>query len=134
MRFPRRLAFEHGPRQILFVPAVNILLLLVFFMLFASPLVDQPGVRLQMPGRARESAVAGRTLEIRVRSDGKAYYKNSAIREDELRALLSQAGPQVSVLIAGHPDVPLRTITRLWELCRASGIRRINVVTEGARP
>ncbi|MDD5347750.1 MAG: biopolymer transporter ExbD [Candidatus Omnitrophica bacterium] len=135
MKFSRHLQYEYGVKQLLLVPLVNLLFLLVVFLLVVSPLVDQPGLKVRLPGFVTTGIVAGENIEIVIAADGAAYYRGAGIRQEELAAMLMHLWPrQITVLIKAHKDAPLGAITQIWDTCRRSRVTRINVATSGIQP
>ncbi|HNR70956.1 MAG TPA: biopolymer transporter ExbD [Verrucomicrobiota bacterium] len=125
MKFPRQATIFR--RQLDAAPFAAMFFLLVLFMMLAS-LVYTPGARLELrlpegaglPGADRPS------VSVAIDADGRLYYENQWIQEDELRrrlqAAVAKAGEPLTLIVQADKAVSYERCLRLALLAREAGM------------
>src|SRR6266481_4018080 len=88
MKFPRNARIFRGQLDV--APFASVFFLLVIFLLLAS-LLYTPGVRLELPSAGDLPGVEGDTVSVTIDSNGRLYFENQWIGENELRLRLRKA-------------------------------------------
>lgn len=125
MRFPRNARIFRSQLDV--APFASVFFLLVMFMMLAS-LVYTPGARLQLR-LPRAEGLAGTdkpTVSVAVDADGRLYYENQWIKEDDLTMRLREAAKKspepLTLVVQADKSVSLETSLRLAVLARDAGI------------
>jgi len=125
MKFPRRIHILRG--QLDAAPYAAVLFLLVIF-LMAGSLLYTPGVRLQLPAAKDLPGTDKPTVSVAIDKNGRLYYQNQWIEENELRgrlrtvAMESKEKEPLSLLVHADKDATYEMIVRLTLLAREAGI------------
>jgi len=125
MKFPRNARIFRGHLDA--APYAAVLFLLVIF-LMAGSLLYTPGVRLQLPVANDLPGTAKPTVSVAVDKNGRLYYQNQWIEENELRSRLRTAAMEsnekepLSLLVHADKDATYEMIVRLTLLAREAGI------------
>jgi len=136
MRFPRTARIFRG--QLDASPFVGVLFLVAIFLLLNSSLVFLPGVAIRLPEGSDLQGVTGPTVTVAVDAYRRLYFRNQAIRENDLLTHLRRAAreghePPVLVLMADKA-VPYETIIQLAKLAREAGLKETLLATSPAPP
>jgi biopolymer transport protein ExbD len=123
MKFPRNARIFRGQLDV--APFAIVFLLLVLFMMLSS-LIYTPGVQLQLPVANDLPGTDAPTVSIGVDRDGRLYFENQWIEENDLKSRLrtfktNSAEPLV-VLVHADEKVDLKTLVHLELLLRDAGI------------
>lgn len=131
MKFPRSARIFRGHLDV--APFAAVFLLLVIFVMLGS-LLYTPGMRaelngLQLPTTTNElSSTDQPTISVAVDADGRFYFENQSVTDDDLRADLKDAvkknSPQpIVLLIRADKRVSYDHLLRLRLLASEAGIR-----------
>jgi len=122
MKFPRNARIFRG--QLDAAPFAAVLFLLVIFMLLGS-LVYTPGVRIQLPVGDGFVGTDKRTIAVSLDANGRYYFDNHAIDENELRMRLSKevkdASEPLALVVRADEAATQKMFTRLTLLARQAG-------------
>jgi biopolymer transport protein ExbD len=132
MKFPRNARIFRG--QLDAAPFAAVFFLLVIFMMLGS-LVYTPGARLQLQ-LPRADGFPGTdkpTVSVAVDRDGRLYYENQWIEENDLRGRLREAAKKspepLTLVVQADKSVSYETCLRLALLARDAGIAEALLAT-----
>lgn len=132
MKFPHNARIFRGQLDV--APFAAVFFLLVMFMMLGS-LVYTPGARLQLQ-LPRADGLPGTdkpTVSVAVDGDGRLYYENQWIEEDDLRGRLQEAAKKSSepltLVVQADKSVSYETCLRLALLARDAGISEALLAT-----
>ena len=132
MKFPRNARIFRG--QLDAAPFAAVFFLLVMFMMLGS-LVYTPGARLQLQ-LPRADGLPGTdkpTVSVAVDGDGRLYYENQWIEENDLRGRLREAAKKspepLMLVVQADKSVSYETWLRLVLLARDAGITEALLAT-----
>ncbi|MGD0260492.1 MAG: biopolymer transporter ExbD [Verrucomicrobiota bacterium] len=132
MKFPRNARIFRG--QLDAAPFAAVFFLLVIFMMLGS-LVYTPGARLelQLPRADGLPGTDKPTVSVAVDADGRLYYENQWIEENDLRGRLREAAKKspepLTLVIQADKSVSYETCLRLALLARDAGISEALLAT-----
>jgi biopolymer transport protein ExbD len=130
MKFPRNARIFRG--QLDAAPFAAVFFLLVLFLMLSS-LMYTPGVRLQLPLTDDLPGTDKPTVSVAIVSDGRYYYDNQLVQEQQLAGLLRQAvkASAQPLTLAVHADrtVSYEKVIRLTMLARSAGITNALLAT-----
>jgi biopolymer transport protein ExbD len=132
MKFPRNARIFRG--QLDAAPFAAVFFLLLIFMMLGS-LVYTPGARLQLQ-LPRADGLPGTdkpTVSVAVDGDGRLYYENQWIEENDLRGRLREAAKKspepLTLVVQADKSVSYETCLRLALLARDAGIAEALLAT-----
>jgi biopolymer transport protein ExbD len=132
MKFPRNARIFRG--QLDTAPFAAVFFLLVIFMMLGS-LVYTPGARLQLQ-LPRADGLPGTdkpTVSVAVDRDGRLYYENQWIEENDLRGRLREAAKKspepLTLVVQADKSVSYERCLRLALLARDAGIEEALLAT-----
>ena len=122
MKFPRNARIFRG--QLDAAPFAAVFFLLVIFVMLGS-LIYTPGVPLQLPMANDLPGTDKPTVSVAIDGNGRLYFENQSIEENQLRGRLRQAvkaSPDIALLVLADKAVNYEMLLRLTLLARDAGI------------
>lgn len=123
MKFPRNARIFRGRLDV--APFAAVFFLLVIF-LFLSTLMYTPGVPLQLPSAQDLPGTDQPTVSVALDVNGRLYYHNQLVTEQELKQRLAEAAKQsaepLTLLVHADKGVTYDELLGLTLLARECGI------------
>jgi len=123
MKFPRNARIFRG--QLDAAPFAIVFFLLVIFLLLGS-LHYTPGVRVRLPVADDLPGTDKPTISVAIDKNGRLYFENQWIEENELKEQLRQAVAQarepLALVVEADEAVPNKMLIQLSMLARQAGI------------
>ncbi len=123
MKFTRNARIFRG--QLDAAPFASVFFLLVIFLML-STLVYTPGVRVQLPVAQDLPGTDKPTVAVAIDSQGRLYFDNQLVPEDQLKGRLRQAvqgsREPLTLLVQADKNVRNESLVRLAMLAREAGI------------
>src|SRR5262245_49189709 len=130
MKFPRNARIFRG--QLDAAPFAAVFFLLVMLLTLGS-LVYTPGVLLQLPSAGDLPGTDRRQLAVAIDANGRMYFENQGIEENQLRKRLEQAvkasAEPLELVVQTDKAVSVDTLIHLALLGRDAGIAQCRVAT-----
>ncbi|MBP9733803.1 MAG: biopolymer transporter ExbD [Candidatus Omnitrophica bacterium] len=124
----RRTSIRKGQLDI--APLVDVMFLLLIFFMLTSNFVLQPGIRVRLPKAVTSEVIDSENLIVTVTAQDLIYLNFKPIQKAALSDLLDEASRHgSSVLIKSDVGASVGKIVELWDLCRRSGISKVNIAT-----
>jgi biopolymer transport protein ExbD len=114
------------------IPMIDIMMfLLVFFMLVTLKMIENSGMKLELPQSTTAAPIETTKITLGVTRDGKLHLNGDTISEADLIVRLKglQALKKVDVVIAGDKDVDYQSIVRAMDVVRLAGISSVALAT-----
>lgn len=114
------------------IPMIDIMMfLLVFFMLVTLKMIENNGVKIELPQSVTAAPIETTKVTLGVTRDGKLHLNEELISEDDLVARLKglQATKKVDVVIAGDKEVDYQDIVKAMDAVRLAGISSVAFAT-----
>ncbi|MFA5335944.1 MAG: biopolymer transporter ExbD [Candidatus Omnitrophota bacterium] len=110
-----------------------VLLLMIFLMLtWNNSVQTQAGIGVDLPKAVTSETVKGKSSVITVTREKVLYFGKDAVSTAELSERLSSMDKKDSVLIKADKGTSLERVVEVWDICRRSGIRQVNIATTQA--
>jgi biopolymer transport protein ExbD len=124
MKFPRNVRIFRG--QLDAAPFAAVLFLLVIFLMLGS-LVYTPGTHIQLPLADGLVGTEKRQVAVAVDANGRFYFQNQSIEENELKTRLRQVvldspSEPLALVVQADKAVTYEMFTRLAVLAQEAGI------------
>jgi len=130
MKFPRNARIFRGPLDV--APFAAVFFLLIIFLMIAS-LVYTPGVRLEILSADDLPGIAGPSVSVAIDGNGRLYFENQWIEENELKTRLRSAvtNSKEPLTLVVQPDkgVTYEMLVRLALVARDAGIAQALLAT-----
>jgi biopolymer transport protein ExbD len=130
MKFPRNARIFRG--QLDAAPFAAVFFLLVIFLMLAS-LLYTPGVRLELPVAGDLPGVEGPTLSVAIDGNGRLYFENQWIEENELKLRLRRAAARspspLTLVVQADKSVSYERLVHLSMLAHENGISHALLAT-----
>ncbi|MGA2775453.1 MAG: biopolymer transporter ExbD [Candidatus Omnitrophota bacterium] len=131
MRFKTKFKLEEGFKQIIFVPFLDIIILLVFIFALTGGFILRPGLKFNLPVSVSGSIAGFEELEVIIKADSTIYLNRNVISTEELKPVFKEAAKRrIGVLIKAESSAPLSKIAEVCDYARLSGIRAVNIGTD----
>lgn len=130
MKFKRhpKLSFELKPIDI--IPLINILFLLLMFFMFSSSFTSQSGINVKLPKTITSDVLKKENFIITITSENLIYFNGTIITLKELGEKIDESNLQNhTLLLKTDRRASFGRIVDVWNLCRNSGIEKINIAT-----
>lgn len=115
------------------IPMIDVMMfLMVFFVLIMTEMIQDAGIKLDLPQSRTAQTMDRAKVTIGVAEDGTLYLEGKPSTEAEIGAQLQslQAGKPVDVVIAGAKTTPYQNIIKVMDLARSVGINSIGMATQ----
>ncbi len=123
MKFPRNARIFRGELDA--APLATVFFLLVLFLLLGT-LVYTPGVALRLPVADNLPGTDKRTVAVAIDANGRLYFQDRLIEENQLRSNLAQAAKEsaepLALVVQADKAVSYERLVRLTLLARDAGI------------
>ena len=102
---------------------------LIYFMLTSSFVVQNPGIRVNLPKASTSETVSHSNIIITLTKDHLLYWEQEVVTVKELRERLKKAGSQKPILIRADQHAYVNRLIELWDLCREIGFKEVHIAT-----
>ena len=123
MKFPRNARIFRGELDV--APFATVFFLLILFVMLSS-MVYTPGVRLELPAGNNLPGLDKPAVAVALDRNGRLYFENHLIEEDELRSRLQEAvqaaAEPLTLIIQADRAATREMLMRLTMLARDAGI------------
>lgn len=119
--------------QLDIAPLIDVVFLLLIFFMLTSNFVLQPGIRVRLPKAVTSEVIDSGNLVVSVTSQDLIYINYKPVQSAALQDLLTEAARSgASVMIKSDVGASVGKIVEIWDLCRRSGIAKVNIATNQA--
>jgi len=130
MRFKRQLKTEHGVGQINIVPLIDLLFLLLIFLMLCTPFTFPTNIQVKLPKALTSDTIKDEAMTITITGEDIIYLNGKITAMKELQQVLGLAeNLKRQILIKSDRRASMGRIVDVWDLCRRSGIEKINIAT-----
>ena len=130
MEFERR---HHNHHHIEIAPLVDVVFLLLLFFMLTSHLIQEPAVRIKLPG-SRTSEVKPETARtIWITKTEQIYFQDRPVAQDLLVEALKKGGKgggQEPLKIKSDREVSVGFLIKVIDAVRLAGISNFSILTE----
>jgi biopolymer transport protein ExbD len=131
MNFKKYLKLTYSTEHISLLALINVILLIVIFFMFLFPFTVQSGIDIFFPRVITSDMIKQENFIITITGENLVYLNGQITTLKELHQKLSKyQNKDRSVLIKAEHRTSLGRIVDVWDLCRNSGIEKINLATK----
>ncbi|MCA9392772.1 MAG: biopolymer transporter ExbD [Candidatus Omnitrophica bacterium] len=130
MRFRRHLKVEQSLKQIDIAPLIDVIFQLLIFFLLQSSFTYHKGITVKLPKAATSDTIKEENIIITITSENVTYLNGRIVTTKELEDFVKNPDYQKRpLLIKADRRASVGRIVDIWDLCRISGIERVNIAT-----
>ena len=122
--------------EINMTPLVDVMLVLLIIFIITVPVMKH-AVPVDLPRSSNErEVVKPETIRLSVTADGKYFWNESGISDEELEPRLqaeARKNPQPDLHIRGDKDVRYERVAQAMSAAQRAGVRKIGFVTDPAQ-
>ena len=127
---------EEVMNEINMTPLVDVMLVLLIIFIITVPVMKH-AVPVDLPRASNErEVVKPETIRLSVTADGKYFWNESGISDEELEPRLqaeARKNPQPDLHIRGDKDVRYERVAQAMSAAQRAGVRKIGFVTDPAQ-
>ena len=112
---------------------IDVVLLLLIFFMISSTFIEQPGIKLDLPGTKTVELEPIKDLTLTVTADGKIYLSGSEINLSVLPdSLIShiQRSTDKKLTIKADENVPHGKVVEIMDIAKSVGVEKLIVATK----
>ena len=114
-------------------PFVDIILVVLIIFMVTTPIIMNPGIKIQLPKAASGEETKQTKLNVSIAKDGKILL-NGAVENDNSLAQkvkdLVAKNKEIQAIIAADKDVAHGTVIRVIDIVKSNGVSRFAISTE----
>jgi biopolymer transport protein ExbD len=114
-------------------PFTDVVLVLLIIFMITTPMLMQPGIKVDLPKVEAASTDEPSNIEILIDKNGRAFiggkYVNYSVIEETIKALLS-ANPKRPVVIKGDKEVKYDYIIKVVDLAKNAGAAKFALAVD----
>ena len=130
MKLRRRAKIEKALTSMDFAPLIDVVFLLLIFFMLTSSYIFQPGIRVNLPRAITSEALSEKNIVITITAENLTYVDGKLVTISELSSRLKDVSDlRRSILIKADEKASLGRVVKIWDICRQSGISRVNIAT-----
>ena len=119
--------------QLNIAPLVDVVFLLLLFFMLTSHIIEEPVVKIKLPGSKTAANEAKAVKTIAITNDGKIYFMEKKVDLTELQTKLEEAtDDKETIKIKADKDASVDVLMKVVDTIRLSGISNFAIVTENA--
>lgn len=114
-------------------PFVDIILVVLIIFMVTTPIIMNPGIKIQLPKAASGEETKQTKLNVSIAKDGKILL-NGAIENDnslgqKVKDLVAK-NKEIQAIIAADKDVAHGTVIRVIDIVKSNGVSKFAISTE----
>ncbi len=130
MKIKKRARMEKVLASMDFTPLIDVIFLLLIFFMLTSSFIFQPGIKVNLPRAITSEALSEKNIIITVTSENLIYVDGKLVTISELNLKLKDiADLRRSILIKADEKASLGRVVKIWDICRQTGISKVNIAT-----
>ncbi len=125
-----------GFNEINITPLTDVFLVLVIILLITAPLIQNTGLKVELPTSSSGERGEQKTLTVEVGADGRYAVNGVITKTDALMATLqreAKASQQTVVIVNADADAKQKDVVRAYDAARQAGLKKLVVATQQQR-
>lgn len=118
-------------------PMVDVMLVLLVIFIISAPLFTH-AIKVDLPtAQAAPAPEKPETISLSIKSDGKLFWNDAPLQEDELAKRLATAAqhqPQPELQLRADKETRYEILAQIMSLAQSNGLTKIGFVTMPATP
>jgi biopolymer transport protein ExbD len=117
-------------------PMVDVVLVLLVIMMVSATYIVSQSLKVELPKTASSDEAVTSLAAVTLTKDGKLFYNNEPIREDELAAKLRAAkagGAEVNLVVTADEGATHGSVVHVIDVAKVEGISKFAIQVERSR-
>lgn len=113
--------------EINITPFTDVVLVLLIIFMIATPVLLQPGIKVELPKARTSDNSMEKNLNIVIGGNGDIYIDRERIDTDTLKDAITKrlsGKPDTPVMIKGDKNVPYDMVVKVIDAARSSGVKK----------
>ena len=114
-------------------PFVDIILVVLIIFMVTTPIIMNPGIKIQLPKAASGEETKKTKLNVSISKDGKVLLNGKLVGDaglgDKVKALVKE-NSGIQAIISADRDVNHGTVIRIIDIVKSSGVSKFAISTE----
>jgi len=122
-----------GFTEINITPLTDVFLVLVIILLITAPLIQNSGLKVELPSAASSDKGEQKSLTVDIGADGKYAVNGVVVKTEELQGAIqreAKASGQKILVVKADADSRTKDVVRVMDAARQSGIQKIVQATQ----
>ena len=114
-------------------PFVDIILVVLIIFMIATPVIMNPGIKVNLPQAASGDVNTPSQLTLSMTAEGKIFLNGKAVDTEQLTAAVTdmyKKNPNIQAIIAADRNVTHGKVVGLLDRIKTIGVRRFAISTE----
>lgn len=119
--------------EINITPFTDVVLVLLIIFMITTPLLLQPGIKVQLPKAKAAESETDKTLSVTIGSGGEIYMEGKPISIEKLRHELElklMSRPDLAIVVKGDREVKYDSVIKVIDAAKESGAKRFALAVE----
>ena len=111
-------------------PFVDIILVVLIIFMLATPVIMNPGIKVNLPQASSGESTTPSRLTISISKNGAVFLNGKVLPQDKIRQEIQKIvkeNPNSQAILAADQDVPHGTVIRVLDQIRAAGIKKFAI-------
>jgi biopolymer transport protein ExbD len=129
---------KQGPRrkmmaEINITPFTDVVLVLLIIFMIATPVILQPGIKVDLPKAKAAEANTDKNITITIGQNGEIYLEDQRVEFAKLRYEIAQRlkdKPAMAVIVKGDKEVRYETVVKVIDAAKQSGAKKFALGVE----
>jgi biopolymer transport protein ExbD len=117
-------------------PMVDVVLVLLIIMMVSATYIVSQSLKVELPKTASSDEAVSSVSAVTLTKDGKLFYNNEPIREEDLAGKLRGAkagGAEVNLVVTADEAVPHGSVVHVIDVAKVEGISKFAIQVERSR-
>ena len=114
-------------------PFVDIILVVLIIFMLATPVIMNPGIKVNLPQAASGESTTPSQLTISIKQDGGVYLNGEVLDRENIRAsiqALMAENPDTQAILAADKDVPHGLVIQVLDEVKSAGVKKFAISTQ----
>jgi biopolymer transport protein ExbD len=119
--------------EINITPFTDVVLVLLIIFMIATPVILQPGIKVDLPKARAAEANTDKNITITIGQNGEIYLEDQRVEFAKLRYEIAQRlkdKPTMAVIVKGDKEVRYETVVKVIDAAKQSGAKKFALGVE----
>ena len=111
---------------------IDVLFILLIFFMVSSSFIEQPGMKLELPGTRTQEVAKVEKIALYMSKEGELFLNDEPVALDSLQEVLERALPNIedrTLVLKADKSVEHGLVVQVMDVARRSGLRKIVIGT-----
>ena len=112
---------------------IDVLFLLLIFLMISSTFLEQPGIKLELPGAQSAILIEQKEFTLFINKENKLFLNKTEVSMETLEEKLKAALPEMkdgSLILKADQDVSHGIVVKVMDCVKTSGVKKLIIGTK----